>query len=311
MQALAAYIMRGRLQAMLAAAGFAILSLMLMPLSWPASFFSGAVIALVALAHGPRNGVLTALGAGAIMALITGLILNAPLFAGIYALTTWLPAWILAVMLWWSRSLAISLSTGALLGVCILLGIYALIPDPADMWYSHMTEQVLPVLKEAGMQVPADEQIKIASRVMTGTGIAMMIMGTWLSLLIARSWQAKLYNPNGFREEFHSLRLGQVVTGLTTVVLLLVLFLGGGIAELAMNILLVLIGLFAFQGLAIGHNLVAQYQKSMAWLVGMYVLIVFTSPYGLAFIATIGLLDNGIDFRKRFALPGNTTQNDD
>ncbi len=40
MQAIAAYIMRGRFQAMLMTAGLGLLSVLLMPLSWPLSYLS-------------------------------------------------------------------------------------------------------------------------------------------------------------------------------------------------------------------------------------------------------------------------------
>jgi hypothetical protein len=54
MKALAAYMMRGRLQAMMAAAGLAVVSLLMMPLSWPVSLLSGAAVALAVLVQGPK-----------------------------------------------------------------------------------------------------------------------------------------------------------------------------------------------------------------------------------------------------------------
>jgi uncharacterized protein YybS (DUF2232 family) len=65
--------------------------------------------------------------------------------------------------------------------------------------------------------------------------------------------------------------------------------------------------LFMFQGLAVAHSLVYQYQQSKAWLIGIYVVLVFTLPHGLVIFAMIGWLDNGFDFRKRFARKQNDT----
>ena len=78
-----------------------------------------------------------------------------------------------------------------------------------------------------------------------------------------------------------------------------------------MNALVVVLMLFMFQGLAIGHNLVNQYQQGKAWIVGMYVILVFTSPHGLILFAMLGWLDNGFDFRKRFAKKTDTTSQGD
>src|SRR5210317_2146696 len=141
MKALAAYVMRGRLQAMLAAAGLAALSLILLPLSWPVSFLSGAVIGLVVLVQGPKEGAFTALGAAAILAVLVTLLLKLPTMAGVYALLVWIPVWLLTITLLLSRSLAMAMNVGALLGICIVLAVYALIPNPAGLWYEHFTQQ--------------------------------------------------------------------------------------------------------------------------------------------------------------------------
>jgi uncharacterized protein YybS (DUF2232 family) len=77
-----------------------------------------------------------------------------------------------------------------------------------------------------------------------------------------------------------------------------------------MNALMVVLMLFMFQGLAVGHNLINQYQQGKAWIVGMYVVLVFTSPHGLVAFAMIGWLDNGFDFRKRFAKKSDNSAQD-
>jgi hypothetical protein len=304
-QALAAYMMRGRLQAMLSAAGLAAFSLLLLPLSWPVSFLSGAAVALVVMVQGPKEGIFTTLGATAILAVLVTVFFKLPTMAGVYAVMVWLPAWILAVTLVLSHSLALAMSIGALLGICIILAVYALIPDPAGLWYQHFTEQVLPLMEKAGValnKAPGfDAQLREASKVMTGTTVAFSVMAVWLSLLIARSWQAALYNPEGFREEFRALKLGQTTALLAAVIAVLAVFTSGAVNELAMNALVVILMLFMFQGLAVGHNLVSQYQQGKAWIVCIYVVLVFTSPHGLILFAMIGWLDNGFDFRKRFA----------
>ncbi|MGD8525973.1 MAG: DUF2232 domain-containing protein [Thioalkalispiraceae bacterium] len=311
MKALAAYMMRGRLQAMMAAAGLAVVSLLMMPLSWPVSLLSGAAVALAVLVQGPKEGALTALGASALLALITMLVLQLPMMAFVYAVMVWLPAWLLATALLLSQSLGLALKLGALLGITIILLVYSVIPDPAGLWYEHITQQVLPMLEKAGVVLnkPAgfDAQLREATRIMTGTTVAFTVMGMWLSLLIARSWQAKLYRPEGFGNEFRSLKLGQQSALLVALVAALAVFTSGLLNELSINALVVLLMLFMFQGLAVAHSLVYQLQQSKAWLIGIYVVLVFTLPHGLVIFAMIGWLDNGFDFRKRFARKQNDT----
>jgi len=305
MKALAAYVMRGRLQAISAAAGLAIVSLLLIPLSWPLSFLSGAAIALVVLVQGLKEGMFTALGATLMLVLIVTLTMAMPMMAGVYAVMVWLPAWLLAAILLHSRSLALAMKVGALLGIGVVLAVYAVIPDPAGLWYEHFTQQVLPIMEQAGVvlnKAPDFEtQLREAAKIMTGTTVAFSVLGMWLSLLIARSWQAVLYRPEGFREEFRSLKLGQQSALFVALVALLATFTEGMLNELAMNTLMVLLMLFMFQGLAVSHSLINQYQQSRAWIVGMYLVLVFTLPHGLVLFAMMGWLDNGFDFRKRFA----------
>lgn len=315
MKALAAYIMRGRLPAISAVAGLAVVSLLLIPLSWPVSFLSGAAVALVVLVQGPKEGVFTALGGGAILAILATLVLGLPMMAGVYAVMVWLPAWLLATTLLLSHSLAMGIKVGALFGIGIILAVYALIPDPAGLWHEHFTQQVLPMMEQAGVVLSKapdfDAQLREATKIMTGTTVAFSVMGMWLSLLIARSWQSALYRPEGFREEFRSLRLGQTSALLAALVAVLATFTEGMVNELAMNALVVLLMLFMFQGLAIGHSLINQYQRNRAWIVGMYVVLVFTLPHGLMLFAMIGWLDNGFDFRKRFARKDDSSQQGD
>src|SRR3569623_887288 len=67
MRALAQYIMRGRMQAMLVAVAMAILSLILPPMN----YLSSAVIGLVTLRRGWQEGLIIIAGAGAVMALFS------------------------------------------------------------------------------------------------------------------------------------------------------------------------------------------------------------------------------------------------
>lgn len=315
MKALAAYIMRGRLQAMMAAAGLAVIAVLLIPLTWPVSFLSGAAVALAVLVQGPKEGALTALGGTALLALVTMLVFQVPTMAIVFAVMVWLPAWLLGTTLLLSQSLAMALKTGALLGSVIILLVYSVIPDPAAQWYGHFTEVVLPMLEKAGVTIARSESydtsLREAARIMTGTSVAFTVMGMWLSLLIARNWQAMLYRPEGFREEFRSLRLGTQLALVTGLVGALAVFSSGLVNELAMNVLVVLLMLFMFQGLAIGHQLVSHFQQGKAWIVAMYVILFFTMPHGLMLFALLGWLDNGFDFRTRLARKASSGQDGD
>jgi len=304
MRLIAAFIMRGRWQAILATAGLAILALLLMPLSWPLTYLSSGAVGLVTLVQGPREGLLNAGGATALLAVLALVLAGQPTVAAGFALILWLPAWLLATGLYLSRSLALMLLVNTLLAMAGVLGIYLLLPDPAQWWYGYLSGQVMPMLKQAGMEIPDEAAflagLEEASRMMTGTMAASISFGLAISLFIARWWQALVSNRSGaFGEEFRALRLGRAAALVAALLALPALLMEGGVAELARNLLAVVVIAFLFQGLAVGHALVRRFGANPIWLVVVYMGVVLTLPWGLLLVALVGAMDNGFDYRAR------------
>ena len=302
MRAIAAFIMRGRLQAIIVAAGLALLG-GLFPPGW---LLSGGVVGLVTLVQGPREGMLNAFAATSIVVLLSGVLALQPAMqaVGIFVML-WLPiVWLLALVLYQSRSLALTLLITAVLGGAIVMAVYALVDAPAQWWYSHVIEQLLPMMKQAGMEIPDqaafEADMRDASRIMTGTLAAIISFGLAVSLLIARWWQSEVTRPGAFGDEYRNLRLGATAAVITALLVVPAWITNGGFAEITSNLLIVALVLFMFQGLALGHAVVKQFGNNPAWLVVMYVVIVFSMPYGLLFAAVLGVLDNWFDFRARF-----------
>ena len=304
MKAIAAYIMRGPIQAISTSAGFALIALILIPIGWPLSYLSGAAVALVTLAQSLRQGVQTMLAASLLLALVTMLVLGSPAPALVFALMVWVPALLLAQLLKQTASLANTLLAAVALGVVIILGSYVWLDDPAAMWFDHISNTVLPQMKQAGLEIPNESalnaSLKVISQILTGMAVTSLLFGQVVMLFIARWWQALMFKPGGFRQEFHQLRFGTLAAGISIAVIFLAVVGSGLLAELALNLVMLLSMLFMFQGLAIGHAMVDKFKLNQAWLVAMYVVIVFIMPYGLLLAATVGLIDNWIKFRVRF-----------
>ena len=74
MRAIAAFIMRGRLQAIIMAAGLGLLG-GLFPPGW---LLSGGVVGLVTLAQGPKEGMLNAFAATTHIVLLSGVLVMQP-----------------------------------------------------------------------------------------------------------------------------------------------------------------------------------------------------------------------------------------
>ncbi|MDH5571439.1 MAG: YybS family protein [Gammaproteobacteria bacterium] len=302
-----AYIMRGRWQAISSVIVLAMVSLVLMPLSWPLAIMSAAVIGLVTLVQGPKEGILCLLIAALLMGVVGMVLLGNPVVAIGFGLLIWLPVWLLSLVLVKTTSLNLSVLLSAAVGTVFILLLYAILGDPAEWWYQHFVNDVIPALEKAGMVLndkPALEaNLRPASKLMPGVMGVFIVVGAYLGLFLARRWQAVLYNPGGFQAEFYRLRLGKIaaITGL--LLLAISSIVPGLMSELAMNLFQLMVVVFLLQGLAVGHVLVKSRSTNTAWLVVLYILLFFVFPYGLLLIALTGLMDNWVNLRQRFAKP--------
>lgn len=294
MRALARFIMHGRVQAIGSMVSLAVLSLIISPLA----IFTTAAVALVTLVHGYREGLINLLVATVILAVFTGISLNQPAIGLELALKFWLPAWLLASIVLTRTSMSLALAVAGGLSCVLVLGLY-LFTDPAAYWYEVINTQLLPMLKEAGVQFEEEPNWLFMSKFMTGSALAMFLALQTMSLLLARYWQALLYNPGGFAQEFRQLRFGMVAAN---VALVIIVFAIASSNEIALNLFFIAVVLMLFQGLAVVHNLVAKCKLSSSLLIGVYVFILFSMQYGavgLLLVATIGLLDNWLNLRFR------------
>ena len=121
----------------------------------------------------------------------------------------------------------------------------------------------------------------------------MQMLLTLISLFTARWWQAKLYNPGGFQQEFYQLRLSR--TNIFVLVAGLVLFSSiEGYHQWAWLFAIPIIVV----GIALVHALVALKQLSRHWLFGFYVIFITFAPVvPLLMMAVIA--DSALDFRLR------------
>ena len=208
MKALASFILRGPSQAILVAVGTAVLAMMLPPLS----VISGAVVALVTLRAGIRPGGIVMLGSAAFVALLAYVSLGNLLIGGLFLIVLWLPIWILAWVLRETRSLTWATSVAGVLGIIGVLVTYALVGDVSAWWEQTLRTMFEPAMAAGGPLADRETVLAILAnlaKIMTGVAAAGMTLNALMCLYLARAWQAQLYNPGGFRDEFYALRLGQ------------------------------------------------------------------------------------------------------
>ena len=302
---MAKFIMAGPLQAISFVLLFAVLSLVLPMLS----LLSNAAIGLVSLRLGWQRGLSIAIPSAAILAGIS-LIAGAEPFNGfVLSLVVWLPIIGLATIL--SKTVAWQWVLSSLFALSVLGvgGFHLMVESPISFWQAQPEWQAFVTLLGEMQMLPAELEATTRQQILDG--MAQILMGSLvltanvllvLSLIIARFWQAQLYNPSGFRQEWLGLKVGQVpaiiLLGLIGVALV------GGFAW-AIDMVLAGLAVFIFQGLAMLHALAHSNQWHNVWLIGIYVLLVALTVHVAILLGTLGIIDSFADFRKYFKADRN------
>lgn len=285
--------MAGRLQAVAIAVTFAVLALFLPPFS----LISGAVVGLVTLRKGWQAG-LTVLGLGTVVLVLLSLQLQGPMIGLSYGLSHWLPIWLLALVLRQTGSWARTFQLGVGVLAFVVLMTHALIPDLDGLWQGLLSQLLEPILQQLSSE--ESEALKAVvpqvSGLMTGIIAVSALTSTLLGLLMARAWQAQLFNPGGFGKEFQELRLGNWPAMLTLALFVMAVLLKQSVLQ---ELLMLFLVPFFFQGLAVMHALNRKFGWHAAVLIVMYVLMFIALPQMMAMLTATGLIDSFADFRRR------------
>lgn len=300
MRLLASFVMRGRSQAVMAATILAVLSLTLAPLG----ILSAAVVGLVTLREGPRPGIFVAFMATAACGLLAILTVgNMAPALGFLALL-WLPAWFLGAVLRTTRSLALAVQGALFLGLALIVVYYLQFPDPVAEW-TRLLEPFSQTFVDSKLIEASqrEELVQGMARWMTGIFAAVYYLQLVAALLFARWWQAMLYNPGGFRQEFHRLSMQRWVAYLGLLILALAFTADDGL--MVKYVAVLLMAAYFIQGLAVIHASVAKSGSNPGWLIAMYVLLLLAAPYMIPVLVIAGFADGLFDFRARMRSKGD------
>jgi hypothetical protein len=201
-------------------------------------------------------------------------------------------AYILRATASWSKVLLASLLVGVVFAW--VLGI--VFAQPLADLAAELNEIVAKMLTELYEQLSVEEQLQLQSLivpVLTGLMAAVLQVLCVLSVLLARYWQAALYNPGGFGQEFKRLRLPAVIVFPLVFGMLFAPSLGIQAAILTPVCSVPLV----FTGLAVIHGLVAKYRLGNFWLIGLYVGMVLFTQLTYPLLVVLAIVDSVFDFR--------------
>jgi hypothetical protein len=294
MNFLAAYIMRGRVQAMAVASSLALLSL-IMP---PVSVVSSATVALVTLRLGAFEGLYVLVCSSVAAGLLGLFILGNYQFALVYVIVLWLPVWLISIVLREGRHLSLAVEIAVLIGIVAVAGAYLYNAELSIIWKTLLA-QMLKIAAPNGASVEeVQRSIDVMSHYMTGAVAAGTVFSLLLGLFLGRWWQAKLYNPGGFRQEFLSLSV-QPRLAIGSIAVTAVAWMSSGIfSEVCWNITILVFVLYIFIGTAVLHS-VCSASKLAKYAVPMLYITLFLIPHAMLPVALVGLGDTWLNLRKK------------
>ncbi len=296
MQWLASFVMRGRSQAVMATSVLAMLSMVMPPLS----LLSSASVALITLREG-RNTGLQVIGLSLLACVVLStIVLGSPAPAIGLALLLWFPMWVLGQVLREMRSLGFAIQSALLFGLMTIGYFYLQSGDPIADW-QEIFASLANSFTEAGLYKAVESQqlVDELARWMTGFFAASYVLQLVASLLLARWWQSLLYNPGGFQQEFHQLRLSKSLAYVGAVLAVVSLLDASG--DLLRYLMVVLMAAYLVQGLAVAHGTVKLLGLNRAWLIGVYIMLVITGPQMMVLLSMLGLADIWMNFRAKAA----------
>ena len=209
-------------------------------------------------------------------------------------------AWLSASILRRTSSWSIVLDTLGLLGTLCIIALHLAYPDLATWWQHWLTDYAHGISQAVGGDdnaLASLKQMPVALRnVATGLSGVVCSVYALTGLLIARWWQAVLYNPGGLRQELMQIRLSKA-SGVVAVICLL-----GALAHVAMlqDALLIIAMIYVIAGFSFMHYAITQRRIKWWWLTIIYVVL-FLYAKSIWLIAVAGFIDMAIDGRKKLA----------
>lgn len=280
MRGLAEFIMRGRWQALAVAVLGSVLVF--------AAPISAAAIALVTMAQGTRYGSWVALWS-LLPALLLGWV-SGDYGTGFLLLSVFVGAMVLA------QTLSLSLALLAIVPVSAIGGVLLLTLNSAfleamlsmlDTWIAAVQTES----PESGESLNAFRPTVTQVAGLMATGNALMAS---LSLLLGRYWQAVLFKPGAFGEEFRAFKLPSVLTALLVLAAMLGALNGSEAAAWS-----ALAGIpVTLAGFALFHHIAKRQQLGGTFLTVGYVLWIIVDGLKVGVLLAV-LLDAFLDLGRR------------
>lgn len=255
------------------------------------------VVGLITLRKGASVGaypMITSALVGGVMGLqgMPGLFYNHVLLGSLLV-------WLFAIILRSTKSWVTVLQVSAVMGAIAILALHWFFGDLPALWRPFI-QAFVQRLNAQFLHVDTAQinlLVDMVAQFFTGfLALWRVQVNALMLLLIARGWQAKLFNPGGLRRECLNVRMDNVYTGL---------FLVDGLAAslgsvVAQEIFLVMLFPFAMAGLSMVYGELEKKSWRTPGKVILFLALFFQTPMMLLVFSVVGFFDVGVRFSRSF-----------
>lgn len=311
MLALARYTLKGPYQAAAVVGLLAVLAVFIPPMMGSnivgvvmaslCMLLSCTLVGLIILTQGSVSG-LKAIAVSVLgITLVAWALINAPELGLWTALVQWLPIILLSQTLRSTKSLALTMLLGMVLGAVAIACQYL-------VWSSLEADMIAQALQRMGDVDRLEREIVERNiqlvRLFVLALVAMAYLVLMAVLLVARWLQASLAGSSGFREEFRRLTLGKPAAAAALLLIALSFWLQ---QPWLVSLSFLAVIAFMFQGIAVVHGRFGSHRMSRLLLSIFYALLL-VFPQVVALTAVTGVIDNWLVFRKQPVKPDDENE---
>lgn len=297
MIALGNYLVRSRLNGIWPTLLLALLPLLGLPTFWLAML----LLAFITLRRGAAEGGLLLLALLLPLALFFS---RVPLLMALpYALGA-LISWLLASILHKTHNWSLLLKASLLSAVMAVVVIYLINPDVAAWWQqmlSHFMQQMQSRLSQPATAEDWQMLQQLINRfaaLFTGIAVGYYLLHALVVLLVARWWQALVFNPGGFSKEWLALRLDRWAALSLLIVTTIALL---SRQHFVINLCIAMLFPFALAGTSLVHARIKRQfnERAIFFLFFFYGLLLLTLKYSLVLLALLAVVDGFYRLRRQ------------
>jgi len=253
---------------------------------------SGVIMVLLVLAQGTKLALIEALIAASVLLTVSLLFGVSITSLAALMLGTWLPVFLLAVLLAGLRSLTLTMQVSVIIAALALIGFYAVVADPVAFWQPYITSMA-EIVRQNNLQLNTE---LLSAEIMTVSAVLAFWVLYTVGLLLGYALYNGLPQETGNFGRFRDLSFGRVIAFTMAVISLLAF-----VVDVAwlQNLAFVLFVVFWMQGLAIVHWLYGEGLLPLAVVIAIYALMPFLQVLLMTALAVFGYTDAWFGFRRR------------